>query len=132
MHNCLRTLLIAGLLAGCFPQAFCFCGRGAALGQRVAPMCPCCRLHKTAPAHNQRPTRCCCDEVREISAVPPGAAVAVPALALSGHVHQADAVATSVSWAICHLPERGTAAGPPGSIAGPGRALPIFLGHLLI
>jgi hypothetical protein len=67
-----------------------------------------------------------------VPAVPPGAAVAVQALAANGNVHQLADDAACLPQVVCHFPQGGPAVWPPGWSEGAGRTLPVFFGHLLI
>ncbi|MGO8688829.1 MAG: hypothetical protein ACLQLG_04290 [Thermoguttaceae bacterium] len=131
MHKWLCATLAVLMLAANFPEAFCFCNSGA---RGHAPACPRCCCHRARPASapDQGSKPCCCQVSKAIRAVPPPAAISAPALTFGGYFQPPAAVAASLPWAICRLPEIARVAGPPGSSEGAGRALPIFLGHLLI
>ncbi len=134
MHKWLCATLAVCLLAANFPEAFCFCNSAAAGARGLAAACPRCCAHRARPtsAPDQGSKPCCCQVSKAIRAVPPPAATSAPALAFGGYFHPPAAVAASLPWAICRLPEIARVAGPPGSSEGAGRALPVFLGHLLI
>jgi hypothetical protein len=127
-----RVLLVLCLLAMNCPEAFCCCGPRGGVAGRTAAKCPFCRVTPTAPLQKQRPTSCCCDTCRAILGVPPGPAVSVPAPAPSGYLADLAAALAALPLAACLPVEEGRALGPPGFHESPGRAIPIFLGHLLI
>jgi hypothetical protein len=137
MYRLLNLALAATMFWTSIPCALCACGQHAAATttKQVVPTCPRCGGHRSAPAEQQqRPHQdtCRCGGCEMVQALPPGAAATVLAPADgTSFDHLAPAVAIA-PVAVCHLPEKGSAAEPPGTPTASGRALAIFLGHLLI
>lgn len=118
------TMLIVGT-----PHALCMCKRASAAQGAVVRKCPHCRPKPGAPTGCPL-NGCKCGACEVIPGAPPVQAVAVPQPDRS----PLDAVAHDllpIEVAVCLEREEGRAAGPPTLPATAGRAIPIFLGHLL-
>ena len=130
MHKWLCATLAVLMLAANFPEAFCFCNSGDEATRGVSAVL----LPSRPPGERPGPGL----EALLLPGVQgdPGGAASRrhqrPVLTFGGYFQPPAAVAASLPWAICRLPEIARVAGPPGSSEGAGRALPIFLGHLLI
>jgi hypothetical protein len=130
-HRGLNLLLAAPFVLTSTPHALCMCPHMPANSRTARPMCPHCRVKHPTPA-NQPDRPCQCGACEEMHAVPPGGAVQPAALTHAPLFHVApDLAAMTAVVETCHLPEKGWAVEPPGSPTGAGRALTIFLGHLL-
>jgi hypothetical protein len=129
-HRGLNLLLAVGLLFTSTPRAMCLCSHSASAAPRAkVRSCPFCGGQATPQHQPGKPCQCGACEV--IQAVPPGGAVDVPAPVHASALVDLALDAPATAAAACHVPEKGWAAQPPGSPQGAGRALTIFLGHLL-
>lgn len=150
LRSGLNLLLAAGMLVASIPHALCPCDHRspdhgsarqeaacqfAAMTPESAPVCPHCR-HCRGPAPPQSvPLRgplgpCTCGACEVIPSVPPSSAVAVPPPEGCHYAMALEAVPGMP--AISAGPEEGWATGPPDLRSSAGRAIPIFLGHLLL
>jgi hypothetical protein len=139
MHRLLTLALAVGMFWTNIPYALCACGQHAtaatAAPKQLVRTCPRCGGHRSAPADqypNQGQKPCQCGACEVTQALPPTAAATVLSPTDASSVDQLAAAVAFVLPAVCHLPEKGSAADPPGTPTASGRALTIFLGRLLI
>jgi hypothetical protein len=125
-----NMVLATGLLLSGTPHLLCPCAMAAPATQPVAkPVCPHCQ-HQSAPKHDPGKQSCDCGACEVMQAVSPGGAVHVAPPAHWSVLHVA-LYTLLPAVARCHPLPEGWAVEPPGSPHGSGRALTIFLGHLL-
>ena len=128
MSACLKITLIAGLVLGGLPHAFCFCARTEPSAATAAGH-GCCTGHDDPAAEHPDSCQCrICDAVKAVGGTPKTSA---PSLDLTSRVAPA-ADASSVRFVSVGLPEDFSPGEPSGWLAHSGCALPILLGHLLL
>jgi len=130
MRFLLTVLLVACLVLGGFPHAFCLCGWAEGSKPAAAPACHACGGGPSAPVP-ETPEPCQCRTCEIVQAVADPAAQSVPALDLTSRVPPV-AVAPSVRLVSADSPEDFRPAELPGRFAHLGCALTIFLGRLLL
>ena len=123
------TLALAVLIVST-PHALCMCKPVSETKTGVVRKCPHCR--PIAPAPGGCPVKSCkCGTCEVIPSVPPAEVVAAPRPSDSSIQGPAIEALPAFQTA-CLAHEEGWAAGPPVLSMTAGRAIPIFLGHLLI
>jgi hypothetical protein len=131
MRFSLTVMLVAGLVLGGFPHAFCQCAWAEGSQPVAPPVCHACGGGPSAPVP-ETPEPCQCRTCEVVKAVAGPSPMSVPALDLTSRVPPA-AVAPSVRLVSADSPEDfSPAAEPPGQFAHLGCALTVFLGRLLL
>jgi len=130
MNVVLRVTLLAGLVLGGFPHAFCLCGWAEGSKPAARPACHACGSGPSAPVP-ETPEPCRCRPCEIVPAVADPPLQSVPALDLTSRVPPT-AIAPSVRLAWANSPEDFSLAEPPGRFAHLGCALTIFLGRFLL
>jgi hypothetical protein len=130
MRFSLTVMLVACLVLGGFPHAFCQCGWAEGRKTAAPSVCHACCDDPAAPVP-EKPEPCQCRRCEIVQAVADPAAESVPALDLTSRVPPA-AVAPNVRLVSADSPEDFRPAELPGRFAHLGCALTIFLGRLLL
>jgi hypothetical protein len=130
MKTCLPVTLVAGLVLGCFPHAFCHCGCAQERSHHApTAVHPCCRGHADPSPAKPEPCRCRMCEV--VKAVPAGPQTSAPSSDLTWRVLPT-AVAPSVWSAAAEVPQDFSPADRFARYAHLGCALTVLLGRLLL
>ena len=125
----LNLALAVAMLVASIPHALCACEHATAGNRVKAPACPFCHVHPMAPKPYSPHERCPCGACEVIPAVPSATAVSVPSPAPSTDHAVLDLLPSLDAAFIFRAEPRAARSVGPSAYAG--RAIPIFLGHLL-